>query len=338
LRQDSSGSRDYPIHAIENGQAIEDSSGDVFSRIAQSIPDLHVLLARYKETHSQLSVREDLLRRASTEHQEQLRAKDDEIGDLKGHIRNLENRHSADTNRLHSQISNLEEQVKEFREQIAEARKSRKEAEESKSVLETAMTSWETRYKELEDVHRTLQRTSVEEKARAWRDFDEWKAATNTRHDAEKIALTIQFDGKLKKAKDELLSERDDLQTKLEATQKDHEETLKRERESREAWLAERETLLKADHDSLQKGWEEQRDLLETHHRTILEEADKAWMERHADASRKAEEAWARADELAREKEELLKQYNLESEKFRLEKMMECYGDIAEIKGKGDNY
>jgi serine/arginine repetitive matrix protein 2 len=29
---------------------------------------------------------------------------------------------------------------------------------------------------------------------------------------------------------------------------------------------------------------------------------------------------------------------NLESEKSRLEKMMECYGDIAEIKSKGDTY
>ena len=29
---------------------------------------------------------------------------------------------------------------------------------------------------------------------------------------------------------------------------------------------------------------------------------------------------------------------NLESEKARLEKMMECYGDIAEIKSKGDTY
>jgi serine/arginine repetitive matrix protein 2 len=29
---------------------------------------------------------------------------------------------------------------------------------------------------------------------------------------------------------------------------------------------------------------------------------------------------------------------NLESEKSRLEKLMECYGDIAEIKSKGDTY
>jgi len=29
---------------------------------------------------------------------------------------------------------------------------------------------------------------------------------------------------------------------------------------------------------------------------------------------------------------------NIESEKSRLEKLMECYGDIAEIKSKGDTY
>ena len=60
---------------------------------------------------------------------------------------------------------------------------------------------------------------------------------------------------------------------------------------------------------------------------------------------------------MAHEKDDLLRKYeelkaesqrekeiiksvatNLESEKARLEKMMECYGDIAEIKSKGDTY
>lgn len=77
----------------------------------------------------------------------------------------------------------------------------------------------------------------------------------------------------------------------------------------------------------------------------------------HSSLSRKAEEEAARADHLEQEKDELLRQYeqlkaesqhekeiiksvasNLESEKSRLEKMMECYGDIAEIKSKGDSY
>ena len=60
---------------------------------------------------------------------------------------------------------------------------------------------------------------------------------------------------------------------------------------------------------------------------------------------------------MTKEKEELIKKYdelkaesqkekeviksvatNLESEKARLEKLMDCYGDIAEIKSKGDTY
>jgi predicted nuclease with TOPRIM domain len=87
------------------------------------------------------------------------------------------------------------------------------------------------------------------------------------------------------------------------------------------------------------------------------DESDKAWIELHADASRKAEEEKAKVNELIKEKEELQKRYNalkaeseqekaiiksvasnLESEKSRLEKLMECYGDIAEIKSKGDTY
>jgi serine/arginine repetitive matrix protein 2 len=354
-RQDSSGSRDFPLHAIEGRPAIEDGPGDVFSH-------LNVLLARYKEQHSQLSVREDLLRRASAEQEEKVRAKDAEIADLKERFRSLENKHSAETSRLYFQIGNLEEQVKEFREQIAETKRFRREAEESRAALDAAMRSWEDRYKELEDVHRALERTTAEEKARAWRDFDDWKSTTNTRHDAEKIALAIQFDKKLKQAdssSEELRREAAELERNLCTAQKALEEAVTRERESRDAWSAERDTLIQAhkDHRNVQKGWEEQREHLEAQHKQIREESDKAWTELHAEAARMAEEEKARADRLMHEKDELLKKYNqlkaesqkekeiiksvannLESEKSRLEKMMECYGDIAEIKSKGDTY
>ena len=332
-RQDSSGSRDYPLHAPDGRPAIEDGSGDVFSRIAATIPDLHVLLARYKETHSQLSVREDLLRRAGAEQEEKLRAKDGEIGELKAKIYDLENRNSAEAHRLHLQIGNLEEQVKELREQLADTRKYKRETEETKLVLDAAMKSWEARYKELEDVHRTLERTTAEERARAWRDFDEWKSTTNTKHDAEKIALAIQFDKKLKQAESAAEQAREEAAEAAEL-RAELEDALRREQE------------LIQERDSLQQNWEEQRNLL-----------DSKYQQTRDDAIRRAEEESARAERLAEEKDELLQQYdqlkaesqrekeiiksvasNLESEKSRLEKMMECYGDIAEIKSKGDNY
>lgn len=395
-RQDSSGSRDYPLHAIENGTAVEDDSADIFSRIASiahAIPDLQVLLAQYKETHTQLRVREELLRRASVEQEEKIRAKNDEIDDLRDRIRNLDNKYSAEASRLRSQVGTLEEQARELREQLIVAEKYKKETEETKSSLDATMKSWEAKYKELEDAHMLLERTAADEKAKAWKDFEDWKSSATTKHDAEKIALAIQFDRKLKEAdilaenqrqeaaaafvreKDELRAEhlrqqrereasferaRNELEIKLGAAQRDREDALKQERESREFWFAERETLTKAhqeDHEGLKRGWIEQRDLLEAQHKKMREESDKAWIELHADATRKAEEERARADQLTQEKEELLKQFNalkaesskekdiiksvatnLESEKARLEKLMECYGDIAEIKSKGDTY
>ncbi|KAI8940088.1 hypothetical protein NX059_003806 [Plenodomus lindquistii] len=377
-RHDSSGSRDYPVHAIENGSA-DDDSGDVFSRIAQAIPDLHVLLAKYKETHSQLSVREDLLRRASVEQEAKIRAKDEEIEDLRDEIDNLDTKHSAEVAQLRFQIDNLREQVKDLRELKA---KTEKENEAARVARDAAMKSWEAKYKELEDAH-----------AKAWKDFDDWKSASNTKNDAEKIALAIQFDKKLKEAdmlaekqrqeaaavfmqeKEELRAEhqrqlrereasfeqvRAELEHKLGAAQIDREEALKYERESREVWFAERENLTKAhleDRDSLQQAWQEQRDLLEFQYQKAKDESDRAWTALHAGAARKAEEERARADQLARENEELMMRFaalkeesqkekdviksvamNIESEKSRLEKLMECYGDIAEIKSKGDNY
>ena len=347
---DTSGSRDYGMGmpAIENGSPFDGETADIFSRISQAIPDLHASLARQKEVHGQLS--------------QKLRAKDDEIYDLKERIISIENKHSAEA----------KEQVKELREQIAETHRHKREAEDTKLAWEASTKSWETKLKELEAMY-------AAEKAQTRKEFDEWKAAATTRHDAEKIALAIQYDKKLKEAdllaetrrqeevdalaaeKEELRveyerqyheretsfdNERNELEIKLSAAQRDHEE-------ARESWLAEREMLIRShqEHsDSLQRGWSEERDALDAQYQRAKEESDKAWAELHSDANR-------RADELARERDDLLRKYeelkaesqkekeiiksvasNLESEKARLEKMMECYGDIAEIKSKGDTY
>jgi serine/arginine repetitive matrix protein 2 len=390
-RHDTLITRDYPLglSPLDTRSAPGADPGDVFSRIAQAIPDLHVLLAQYKETHGQLSVREELLRRSSVEQDERLRAKDHEITDLKERARTLEHQYSTEASRLRLQIGNLEEQVRELQDQRAETEKFKREALETRAALEAAMKSWEAKYKELEVAHAALARTSYEEKA----NFDEWKSSTTTRHDAENIALAIQFDKRLKEAdvlaesrrqelvvacvkeKEELKLDhqrqqlerqasfdrmRSELEAELHIAQKDREEALIQERESREVWLAEREALIKAhqdDRESIQRSWEEQRDLLEAHYRKSKDESDKAWIELHADSSTRAEEERARVDQLIKEKEELQKRYNalraeseqeksiiksvasnLESEKSRLEKLMECYGDIAEIKSKGDTY
>lgn len=391
-RQDSMGSREYALGppSLNTG---EDDHVDLFSRISQAIPDLHVLLARYKETHGQLGVREELLRRTSLEQQDRLRNKDEEIITLKEKIANIEHKHSSEASRLRLEIGNMEEQVKELKEQILENERYREEAEFAILELEASKTSWENRYKELEVASAEFERTAAEDKERAQAEFVEWKTTFTTRHDAEKIALAIQFDKKLKEAdvlaenqrqeaasafvkeKDDLRSEhqrqqreressfdrvRKELESKLTTAQKDREEALKHERESREVWEAERETLSKShqeDRDSLQRSWDEQRELMESKHKKIKDESDKAWIELHADANRKAEDEKAKVEKLSKELQELQKKFdelkaesekeksiirsvagNLESERSRLEKLMESYGDIAEIKSKGDTY
>jgi hypothetical protein len=384
-RQDSVGSREYPMGppSLENGSStMEDDTGDVFSRIAQAIPDLHVLLAKYKETHGQFSMREDQLRRAGMEQQEQLKNKDEEMYHLRQKMSNMEAKHSSDASRLRLEIGNMDEQMKELREQIAETEKFKKEARETRLALAAAKVSWEARCNDLEYANAVLEKTALEERANAQRDFDNWRSTASTRHDAEKIALAIQFDKKLKEAdasfvkeKDELISDhqrqqleresdydsaRKELEIKLNTAQRDREDALIHERESREVWEAERETLARAydeERESLQRGWDEQRESLEGQYRKNKEESDKAWVELHADAARNAEEEKAKVARLTEEKDLLQREYNalkaesrrekeviksvagnLETERARLEKLMECYGDIAEIKSKGDTY
>lgn len=384
-RQDSAGSREFALAPFnpENGSAIEDDQGgDVFSRISQAIPDLQTLLVKYRETHGQLGVREELLRRAGVEQEQRLRAKDEEIYQLKVQLNALETKQIGETNRLRLEIGNLEDQVKELREQVVETERFKKEAGETRMALEAAKVSYDN-----------LMMTAAEEKAKSQQEFEDWKKSTTTKHDAEVIALAIAFDKKLKEAevlhdtlrqesaaafirdKEELRAEhqrqqreqdlnhdtvRKELETKLGTAQKDREEALIHERLSREVWDAERENLIKThreEREGLQRAWEEQRQFMETEYKTKKDESDKAWIELHADAIRKAEDEKARVEKLSKELEELQKKFdllraesekekeviksvvgNLDAERARLGKLMECYGDVAEIKSKGDTY
>jgi serine/arginine repetitive matrix protein 2 len=372
-RHDTLVTRDYPLGLapIDTRSPLGDDPGDVFSRISQAIPDLHVLLARYKETHGQLSVREELLRRSAVEQEERLRVKDDEIADLKERNRSQEHRFSTEASRLRLQIGDLEEQARELQQQRAETDRFKREAYDTRNAFDAAMRSWETKYKELEEAHAAQARAAAEEKA----DLDAWKSSYTTRNDAEKIALAIHFDTRLKEAdvlaenkrqeaatafileKDELRSDllrkqqeqqagfervRNELETKLRAAQMDREESLRSEREGREVWLAEREALIKShqdDRESILKGLDEQRDLLDAQYKNSRDEENA----RVAQLVMDMEELQRKYDALRTESEKekaIIKSVasNLESEKSRLEKLMECYGDIAEIKSKGDTY
>ncbi|KAF2634681.1 hypothetical protein P280DRAFT_233791 [Massarina eburnea CBS 473.64] len=377
-RHDSLSSRDFGrdfggLPTLENGPL--DDETNVFSRLSQAIPDLHVLLAKYKETHGQLGVREELLRRADAEQQEKLRAKDQEIQSLRERVTRLESKHSIEASKLRLEIGNMEDQVKELKEQLAETVKFKSEAEKLRATLDRATKYWESRHKELEEAHSTLKKLSTEEAAKSRKEFDEWRSTATTKHDAEKIALAIQFDKKLKEAdvstdnlrqdaaaafakeKDALKRQqrereanfdnvRKELESKLGSAQLDREQALKREREGMEAWAKERGNLVQSHREDIQSL-----------RMSIKNEADKSWIDLHAEANRKAEERNALAEQLMKEKDGLQKQYNalkaesgkerdiiksvvgnLESEKARLEKLMECYGDIAEIKSKGDTY
>jgi serine/arginine repetitive matrix protein 2 len=327
-RHEHLGSREYGrLPAIQNG---EDDT-DVFARISQAIPDLHVLLAKYKETHGQLGVREELLRRADAEQEEKLRIKDQEVHSLQERIAHLESRQSTEAGRLRLEIGNMEEQLKDLKEQLAETARYKQEAGKLRATLDTATKYWESRHKDLDEAHSTLQKISSEATARARKEFEDWRYTATTKHDAEKIALAIQFDKQLREADVRVVKEKNELRAECE-------QALQREREDMEVWEKERSALVQAhreDIEGLRKSWEEQRLLLE-------EQAD---------------ERKRQLDQLLQDKEDVQKQYNqlrsesgkerdviksvvgnLESEKARLEKLMESYGDIAEIKSKGDTY
>lgn len=66
-----------------SGQEVVDDPTNLLYRIQSAIPDLHLLLNRYRETTGQISVREDMIRRTEAQMAEALRQKEayiDKVG------------------------------------------------------------------------------------------------------------------------------------------------------------------------------------------------------------------------------------------------------------------
>ncbi|KAI9831906.1 MAG: hypothetical protein M1819_004628 [Sarea resinae] len=187
--------------------------------------------------------------------------------------------------------------------------------------------------------------------------FQTTKAAITKAHVEEKEALRKGAAKQKRDMEAGFDKLRNELESKLNGTQKDLEEALKKERESREGWSKEREELVRGweeERTAMGSGWEEQRAVLTEHHEKEKEDQLKTWTDLQAEMTKKAEQersTWE--DEKAAlqkgwddEKAKFEKAYgelksmteHMGAEKDRLQKMVEAFGEVTDLKSKGDAY
>ncbi|KAL8736084.1 MAG: hypothetical protein Q9181_002570 [Wetmoreana brouardii] len=167
-----------PISESPAPNAPQGGEDDVFQRIQKAIPDLHLLLNRYRETSGQLGEREVTLRQSEVEKAKVLEQKDTYIETLRkevhkaSHEAKMENdRHAKEKDRLRLEIDNMTQKHNELQESL---QVERRKGEEAESTSQTVRAE-----------HAHLVKETQDEKAAMARDFEDWKMKASRDYEAK---------------------------------------------------------------------------------------------------------------------------------------------------------
>ncbi|KAI9879469.1 MAG: hypothetical protein M1830_008428 [Pleopsidium flavum] len=373
----SASSAEVALMASAGGSASgEDDASELLHRIQSAIPDLHQLLNRYRETSGQLGMREELIRKAEAQQADALKQKEYYIDSLCKQLEITAHKHSAESSKLRLEIGNLEEKTRELTDSLAATEKSRSEVEEAKKALEREIADLEKRSAEERDALQHefeawksdtirefgTQKKSMEDDFERRRkeqedSFQGLNAEISSKFLKEKEAMRYAWGRQKRDLETNYDKLRKELESKLSAKSKELETARCKEHDYRENWAKEREALVKSwdeERAGMGKGWEEQRQILVKQHRMEMEDMQKRWKQLEAEAARKATEERVAVE---REKEALRKGWDADKEKFdgiirelqavtdtldtekrRLQKMVETFGEATDLRSKGDTY
>ncbi|TID17363.1 rna polymerase rpb1 c-terminal repeat domain-containing protein [Venturia nashicola] len=270
-RHDSFGSArsiagDHGPIPSDNASIVEDDPADLLNRVSSILPDIHMLIDRHKNTHGELSLREQLIRKEKAESAEAARNKDEYINRLIKQLHEAEQNNVADASKFRLHIGNLEDKRKEMEENLLDAELSRKAvqamnkqlSEEKESLIEDKLATAKLAAEEKDRVAKELEECKIkaeqlleaekqktaEEKVRLLRDLEDLKAAAL---DAQKLQLDKEHDKALKeqqesfdaqrlKMVEDFAKEKDELRTSLQAQRKEIEsnfETMRKDLEGK---------------------------------------------------------------------------------------------------------
>lgn len=281
----------------------------VLQRIQSAIPDLHLLLNRYRETSGQLGERELTLRHTEAEKMKVMEQKDTYIERLTKerdealHKRKEENnRHAEEKSRLRLEIGNMTEQHNELQEKLQIEKKAREDTEkvvqesQAQHALLVSQSSAEKAAmarghedligkmsKELEAMESKLRTRENEFAERLQQQNRESAALLETRimdverkHRNEKEALESTWSRHRRQLEDAHTKLRRDLDDAKNVHNKTLDEHSKQHNQDKEAWNRERQSLI--------RGWESERAKmgqgsveLHSQHQKEKEELQKGW-------------------------------------------------------------
>ncbi|KAI9809016.1 MAG: hypothetical protein M1825_002305 [Sarcosagium campestre] len=331
---------------IELTQRIQSTMANM-ANISAALPDLHQLLTRYHDTHGQLGHREELLRRAEVQQAEALRQKEQHIHSLAKQIDGQAAKHSAESSKLRLEIGNLEEKHKELVDSLHATERAKLELQEKKASLEIekvdlerkAVKDHEVLREDLERWKNTMMENFSRRKQMQEEDFERRLQGLEISHGREKEEMNERFIKECEILRAGFTQQKAELEGRL----------LARHEEERQTWSMQRDELeRRLDQHRIEwnKRLEDQKCALQEEHikdqerlqteiqrcneERIASEAAReliqaGWSKDRSDYERMTADLRADIDRLGKEKD-------------KLQRMVETFGDVTDIKGKGDAY
>lgn len=241
----------------------------VLQRIQSAIPDLHLLLDRYRETSGQLGERELTLRHTEAEKMNLIEQKDAYIERLTKDrdealqkYREESNKHAEAKDKLRLEVGNMTEKHNELHERLQLERGVRENVEKTLQSVQAQ--------------HAALAVNSHNEKAAMSREFDDWRIQANKDLEARS--------------------------QKLQMKEQEYQNSLQRQISDSNALLQTKLTELAQDHDGeravLESNWARQRRDLENTQAKLKQDLDDARnahakkLEEHMEKQNHEREAW----------------------------------------------
>jgi len=327
---------------FSNTHDVHDDTAELLHRIQDAIPDIHLLLQRYRETSGRVGMQENMIRQAELQTAEALKQKEMYIEQLAKETDSKSQKHAAETSKLRLEIGNLEEKHKELLESMISSKESRAE-------LEATHDAWKEQVEKDYEIRERSLKVEAQGKMEAEAAVESIIAQMGSVRLREIDGLEAKWRQERKELEDSYTRNIKDLEAALEDCRAGLENALRREREGHESWNKERESLHRSRDEqraALCREWEDERRSLLTHHERSLEELQRELQRgrrsrtpHHGSNSKMEEE-----NERPRQQIEGLKlswdadKAKLKSENTRLRKMIEAFGEATDLKSRGDTF
>jgi len=342
-------------------QGGEDDPLDLLQRIQSAIPDLHLLVNRYRETSGQLGMSANLIKETEAQKSAALKQKESDIEKLAKELDDVKSKYSAESSKLRFEISNMEEKQKELRDNIVAEQRIKEELQAKNKTLSTELERMQNNFdkeksrilgesedwkrRALQDKH-ALEEDMQRQKQLAEMTLQGRLADLGRVHAQEKESLKASLARQKKDLEADHFNTQQELEKARDARRKAIEESRKKHAEDRESWEKERAVL--------GKGSAEQRSLLTSQHnkeveamRRTQEASEERIRQQVQDDMAKLHDqigtlqaGWdAEKDKFAGSMADLKAQAaRMDEENKKLQRMADAFGEVTDLRSRGDPF